>query len=132
MQDAEQLRIAVGRFVRRIREDDAIPAGQSAVLGHLDRDGELPITELAQRERVRHQSMTQTLKLLQSQELIELISDDKDRRRVLARITAAGRGIIDADRQNRAGRIAQTILDELTPDEQEIVSRIPAILLKLT
>ena len=128
---AEDLRTAVGDFVRRMRAADAMPPGQAAVLGHLDRSGPLPITELARREHVRHQSMTRTVGLLAEQGLIALAADEADRRRVLATITAPGADRLRTERERRTAGIARAIREDLDPAEREILARIPAILQKL-
>ncbi|MGX6605850.1 MarR family winged helix-turn-helix transcriptional regulator [Micromonosporaceae bacterium Da 78-11] len=128
---AEDLRTAVGDFVRRMRAADSMPPGQAAVLGHLDRSGALTITELARREHVRHQSMTRTIGLLAEQDLIGLRTADHDRRRVLATITDAGTERLAVERERRTAGIARAIREDLDPDEREIISRIPMILRKL-
>ena len=128
---AEQLRAAVGEFVRAVRAHDSMPAGQSAVLGHLARDGELSITALADRARVRHQSMARTVKLLAGQGLLDPVPDEADRRRVVLRLTPDGRTRMDQLRQDRADWIARAAQDRLSPEEQAILFRMPAILAKL-
>ncbi len=128
LDDAERLRVAIGAFIRRVRDHDTMPPGQAAVLGHLARDGDLSITDLADREKVRHQSMARTVKLLQGQGLIDVVTDPADRRRVSARITATGRTRLDAERQARAAWIAEAIGSRLTLDEQDLVRRIPGLL----
>ncbi len=128
---AEELRAAVGQFVRRVREHDTMPAGQSAVLGHLARDGRLSITALAEREQVRHQSMARTVKLLLGQGLLDSIPDEQDRRRVMLQLTPAGAARMDGLRSDRAGWIARAAADRLTAEERAILFRIPGILSKL-
>ena len=91
---AERLRIAIGDFVREVRQHDTLPANQAAALGYLDRDGPLPITEIARRQQVRHQSIARTVKLLEGQALVELRQDEADRRQVIVRITDAGRSLL--------------------------------------
>ena len=127
---AEELRAAVGDFVRRVRAHDTMPAGQAAVLGHLGRAGSLSIAELARREQVRHQSMTRTVGLLAEQGLVELGTAETDRRQVVVAITGEGSERLATERHARASAIAGA-LRELTPDERSIATRIPEILKKL-
>ncbi|MGA5302661.1 MarR family winged helix-turn-helix transcriptional regulator [Nucisporomicrobium flavum] len=127
---AEELRSAMGDFVRYVREHDTMPRSQTAVLGHLDRSGALPIAELARRERVRHQSMTRTVGLLAEQGLVALAPGETDRRQVVVTITPAGVRRLDAERRHRAAFIAAG-LDTLNGEERAVVARIPAVLRKL-
>jgi DNA-binding MarR family transcriptional regulator len=128
---ADELRAAVGEFVRRGRRDDRMPQGQAAVLGYLDRGGAMSIAELARLEQVKHQSMTRTVNLLSDQGLVALAKDELDRRQIVVAITPAGERALGEERYRRASRIARAIRDDLTDGEQEIVRQLPEILRKL-
>lgn len=128
---AEDLRAAVGDFVRTMRVLDAMPPGQSAVLGHLDRVGELSIADLARREQVRHQSMTRTVNLLRDRGLVTIGASPADRRRVVVTLTEGGGHRLVQERLRRAAGIARALGEELDDEERAIVARIPAILRKL-
>ncbi|GLY88526.1 MarR family winged helix-turn-helix transcriptional regulator [Actinoallomurus iriomotensis] len=128
---AEELRAAIGDFVRRVRLHDRMPRGQAAVLGHLDRTGPLSIADLARREHVKHQTMTRTVHLLHDRALVMLSPDEQDRRRQVVTITESGRRTLDDERRHRASGIARAIRDDLDDDEREVVRRIPEILAKL-
>ncbi|WP_426593489.1 MarR family winged helix-turn-helix transcriptional regulator [Cellulomonas sp. McL0617] len=130
--EAEALRLSAGRFVRHVRSTvGQIPPGQAAVLGYLDRDGRLAITELAERERVRHQSMARTVKLLAEQGMVDLTPDDVDRRRVIVAITSPGRDRLEQQRHDRSSVIAAAIQD-LTPEQRAVLRSVPAVLDALT
>ncbi|MEV0710367.1 MarR family winged helix-turn-helix transcriptional regulator [Nocardia aurea] len=129
--DAEQLRLAVGRFVRHVRSVDTMPAGQAAVLGHLRRDGPSAIVALAERERVRHQTMARTVRLLADQGLVDLGTDANDKRRVIVTLSAAGAARLDDERTSRAAWIARAAQRELTDQERTVLQRLPTVLGKL-
>jgi DNA-binding MarR family transcriptional regulator len=131
VEQAEELRAAVGEFVRRVRAYDRMPPGQVAVLGRLDRSGPLSLAELARRAAVKHQSMTRTVNLLVDQGLVSLGRAEADRRQVVAGITAAGKESLDQERRSRAGVIAEALRANLTARERDIVAQLPAILRKL-
>lgn len=131
LDEAERLRVAVGAFVRRARKYDQMPAAQASALGHLDREGPLPITALAERDRVRHQSMARTVKLLSARGLVDLTRDDHDGRRVVVAIAGSGRDALESERHARAAMIANQIETSLSAAERAIALRIPAILDKL-
>ena len=128
---ADNLRAAVGDFVRRGRHDDRMPQGQAAVLGYLDRTGPMSIADLARLEQVKHQSMTRTVNLLSDHGLVALAKDELDRRQIVVAITSAGEHALGEERYRRASRIARAIRDDLTDEEREIVRRLPEILRKL-
>ena len=60
-QSASELRVVLGRLVRRLRAENTFPATQVAVLARLERDGPQTTSALAAAERVRPQSMAQTV-----------------------------------------------------------------------
>jgi DNA-binding MarR family transcriptional regulator len=129
---AEALRGAAGRFVREVRlRAEGMPAGQAAVLGHLARDGQMAITDLADRQQVRHQSMARTVKLLADQSLVELHPDDADRRRVLVRISHRGQQRLGQERGQRSAAIAAAI-GALPSEQQDRLKTVPALLDSLT
>jgi DNA-binding MarR family transcriptional regulator len=128
---AEELRVAIGDFVRRARLHDEMPPGQAAVLGHLDRAGPLSIADLARLEQVKHQSMARTVGLLADRGLITPGRHEADRRQVVLTLTAAGQAALASARRHRAAGIAQAIRDDLDDAEREIVRRLPEVLRKL-
>ena len=130
---AEALQSAVGDLVRRLRaEPGTLPSGQAAALGYLVRVGELSVADLAGLERVRHQSMTRTIKLLESQGLVELRPDQVDRRRVMVTVLPAGKATLERLRRRRSTWIARAIEAELDPTERAVLRRFPGILSKLS
>jgi DNA-binding MarR family transcriptional regulator len=130
--DAEELRAAIGDFVRRVRVHAEMPPGQAAALGHLDRTGPLSIAELARLERVKHQSMTRTVGLLSEQGWVTLAPHEQDRRQVVVTATAAGRAVLNDERDARAALIDRALRASLTAEELAVLARVPAILRKVT
>lgn len=128
---AEDLRAAVGDFVRHIRTHETMPPGQAAALGHLVRGGAQSIADLARHEDVKHQSMTRTIGLLESQGLVTLAPAAHDRRQTLVTATDAGTARLTEQRRTHAARIAAA-LATLTPEERTLATRIPGLLRKLT
>ena len=128
---AEELRAAIGDFVRRARGNDTMPPGQTSVLGHLARCGPLSIAELARLEQVKHQSMARTVGLLADQALVTLGRHDADRRQVKLTLTTSGSDALASARHARAAGIARTIREDLDDTEREIIRRIPQVLRKL-
>ncbi len=115
---AGELRGVLGQLVRRLRAEHRFPITQGAVLGRLDREGTSSIGRLAEAERVRPQSMAQTVADLEAAGLISRRRDPSDARRSLVELTPEGRAMLEADRRDRAGWLARAIESELTPAER--------------
>ena len=117
---AAELRIVLGRLIRRLRAEYRFGLTQASVLGRLDREGPQYIGELAAAERVRPQSMSQALDELEAEKLIERRPDAADGRRTRIALTAEGRAALEADRAARDGWLSKEIT-QFTPQEQEIL-----------
>lgn len=125
-----ELRVVLGRLIRRLRREHRFPLTQAAVLGRLDRDGPRSIGELAAIESVRPQSMSQTICDLEADGLIVRRPDASDGRRTQVALTARGRAALDADRTSREGWLGQEI-GAFTPEEQEILREAVLLLNRL-
>src|SRR3954471_10431220 len=130
---AHELRTVVGRLVRRLRAAGQIPLPQATVLGRLDREGPLTTSALAAGERVRPQSMAQTVADLEQAGLVQREADPADRRRCLLSLTDEGRAAIQSERSSRKGWLAQAIAEQVTdPAERATLERAVEILRRLT
>ena len=99
---AHELRETVGRLVRRLRAEPGPPFAQLAVLGRLDREGPASISDLAAAERMRPQSMAQTVRDLEDAGLVSRRPDPRGRPALVRR--AHRRRAADAARDPRAAR----------------------------
>jgi DNA-binding MarR family transcriptional regulator len=125
---ASELRIVLGQLVRRLRSEYAFPIAQASVLSRLDREGAQTTSGLAAAERVRPQSMAQTIAELEADGLIARRPDPDDRRQVLIELTARGRNRLVEDRRRREGWLAEAIAAELTPAEQQtLIDAVPLL-----
>ena len=87
---AHELRETLGRLVRRLRAEPGPPVAQLTVLGRLDREGPASISDLAAAERMRPQSMAQTVRDLEAAGLVSRRPDPDDGRRAFVELTPAG------------------------------------------
>lgn len=122
----------LGQLVRRLRAEYAFPVAQASVLSRLDRDGAQTASELAAAERVRPQSMAQTLAELEGAGLIERRPDPEDRRRIQVELTGRGRDRVLEERGKREGWLAAAIAAELSPEEQRTVLAAVPLLRRLS
>jgi len=128
---AADLRVVVGQLIRRLRsEQNLFPLNQASVLGRLDRSGAMSVSDLATAERVRPQSMAQTVGDLEADALVSRAPDPDDRRRALVSLTAAGRAQIEADRRMREGFLVKA-LEQLPEADRETIERAVEILGRL-
>ncbi|MCO5992945.1 MarR family winged helix-turn-helix transcriptional regulator [Actinoallomurus rhizosphaericola] len=128
---AHELRLVVGRLVRRARRPEDLPTPQAAVLGHLDREGPLTTADLAERQRVRHQSMARTVGRLTALGLIAAGPHPSDARKTLLTITDAGRAELQSQRTRRTDWLAEAMASEFDPEEQRDLARAVALLARL-
>jgi DNA-binding MarR family transcriptional regulator len=125
-----ELRVVLGRLIRRLRSEHRFPLTQASVLGYLDRDGPLSIGELAALESVRPQSMSQTVGELEAEGLIERRQDERDGRRMQIALTPSGRAALEIDRAAREGWLGHEIAG-FTVEEQELLREAVALLNRL-
>jgi DNA-binding MarR family transcriptional regulator len=125
---AGELRLVLGQLVRRLRAEYSFPVAQASVLSRLDREGARTTSELAVAERVRAQSMAQTLAELEAAGLIARRPDPDDRRRILIELTELGRDRVLEGRGRREDWLAAAIAAELSPEEQQaLLTAVPLL-----
>ena len=118
---ASELRAVLGGLVRRLRAEHRLPLSHGTVLGRLDREGAQSVSDLAQAERVKPQSMAQTVGDLEADGLVMRRPDPNDRRRAPVELTEAGRVALEADRRRREGWLSTAIAEQLSPREQGVL-----------
>ncbi len=128
---ASELRVVLGRLIRRLRSEHRFSLSQGSVLGRLDREGPQSTSKLASAERVRPQSMGQTVSELETQGLVERRPDPADGRSSLVELTEAGRSELREDRGRREGWLAEAIEENFTVEEREVLDEATRLLARL-
>ncbi len=128
---ASELRVVIGQLVRRLRAEHGFSLAQGAVLGRLDRDGARSTSDLATAERMRPQSMAQTVAELEEGGLISRRPDPADRRRALLELTPRGRETLEGERRQRVGWLIEAITRELSAQEQATLGEAVRLLARL-
>ena len=100
-------------------------------MGRLDRDGAQSVSDLANAEHVRPQSMAQTVSELQCDGLVHKRPDPDDRRRTLVELSDLGAQVIRQERQRREGWLASAIASELDAEEQAVLAHAVTLLKRL-
>ena len=129
---AENLRHAIGELVRAARTADTMPAGEAAILGHLDRGGPQTTAELAHQRGVTHQSASKSVKQLLAEDLVRIEPHETDGRKLLLHITDLGRTRLAEERAQRADWLDAAIRDTLKPAERELLQECVPLLRGLT
>ena len=115
---ATRLRLTVMRLARRLRqqaEQGATPSMLSA-LSTVERLGPLPLSELAQIERVRPPSITKVAARLEEEGLVKRSGDSSDRRVSRITLTTKGKRFIEQNRSRKTAYLARGLRD-LPADE---------------
>jgi DNA-binding MarR family transcriptional regulator len=118
---AHELRETLGRLVRRLRAEPGPSVGRMAVLGRLDRDGPASISDLAASERIRPQSMAQTVHDLETAGLVSRRPDPADGRRAFVELTDAGLDLLQTTRARRETWLTEALERELDASERALV-----------
>jgi len=133
---ASELMTAMTRLRARLRSESA-PGdmrwtwSQLAALGRIVEDGPTTMTDLAQAEHVRRQSMAETVAVLRADGLVESRPDPADGRKVLLLATQQGRDLlktIPAAREAWLGVVLDAMLDG---EEQETLRKAAGIMSRL-
>jgi DNA-binding MarR family transcriptional regulator len=119
------LRMATLRLARRLRAERVDPSlsdGQFAVLGWLNKQGPLTLTQLAERERVSAPSMNRTVNCLEETGYLVREADEADRRRSNIRLTDSGRDIVATTLKKRDAWLT-TRLRDLSKEDRAALAR---------
>jgi DNA-binding MarR family transcriptional regulator len=136
---ATAMRISISRLARRLRverlglggTETVISDIQLAALAALERHDSMTPGELAEHEKVQPPSMTRVIAVLEERGLVTREPHATDRRQVILTVTADGRDLVQRVRRRREAWLAQR-LQELTPDEHQILRAASPILEKIS
>ncbi len=136
---ATAMRISISRLARRLRVERLGLGGtetvvsdiQLAALAALARHDSMTPGELAEHEKVQPPSMTRVIAVLEERGLVRREPHATDRRQVVLTVTDDGRDLVQRVRRRREAWLAQR-LQELTPDERQILRAAAPILEKIS
>jgi DNA-binding MarR family transcriptional regulator len=131
---AQDLRVAIGRVARRLRQLYATERESAAnfielgILVRLQRDGPTSPGTLAAGEGVTSQAIAGVVRELERRALVERTGDQTDRRRVAVAITDAGRELLVSREHVVVDAMVRALADEYTPAERrQLESTIPLL-----
>jgi DNA-binding MarR family transcriptional regulator len=126
---ASQLRIAIARSARRLRQEAGTDLSPSltAALVTVERHGPLTPSELAARERVQRPTVTGLVFRLEEAGLIARAADPTDGRSSLITVTPAGRKLLAAGRTRKDAFLSER-LDALGAEDRATLERAATLL----
>ncbi|QKV72515.1 MarR family transcriptional regulator [Amycolatopsis sp. Hca4] len=128
---SNDLRVALGRLVRRLRQGYVagdLTTPERSVLSRLDREGPATPGCLADLERVKPQAMGVTLAGLVDRGLVERRKDESDGRKVVMSVTEDGVRLLVDKRSRTTQLMADALAGKFTEAEQrELIAAIPLI-----
>lgn len=133
---AADLMTAMTRLRARLRSEST-PSdmrwtwSQLAALGRIVQEGPTTVSDLAQAEHVRRQSMAETVAALRADGLVQARPDPADGRKTLLVATGAGRDLLTGIPAAREAWLSVVIAGTLDRDEQETLRRAAEIMARL-
>lgn len=126
---AAQLRLAVARTARRLRQEagGGLTPSQTAALATIQRHGPLTPSELAERERIKRPSATRLIANLESEGLVAKTPDPDDGRSCLVALTAQGTALLGEVRTRKDAYLAER-LRKLSAEDRATLRRAAEIL----
>jgi len=131
---AQDLRVAIGRVARRLRQlyaterDSAASFIELGILVRLERDGPTSPSTLAAGEGVTSQAIAGVVRELERRALVERTGGQTDRRRVAVAITDAGRELLMSREHVVVDAMVTALADEYTPAERrQLESAVPLL-----
>ena len=118
---AEDLRRAVGVFVRAVRDATDGRSAQAETLSLLDHQGPMSVATLSQARNVTHQTMRLVVAQLEAAGMVCRAPNPADRRGHLVSISEAGRAETMRGRHTRASRIEEIIRNTLSRDDRAVL-----------
>jgi len=131
---ASDLRVVLGRLVRRLREQTEgsdLTRSQSSVLARLERDGAATATALARAEGVRPQSMAKIVAALEEAGLISGSPDPSDGRKNVLSLTGSAREQFRSGRLAKEDWLTRAIAAGLSPEETDRLAQCTELLERL-
>jgi DNA-binding MarR family transcriptional regulator len=136
-QVAHDLRLAVGRLARRLRQLYALHRGDQvsfielAVLSRLHRDGPATASQLANGERVTAQAVGAAIGALDQRGLVQRTPDAHDRRKTIVSLTDPGRSAFTVREQAVIDRLVQAVASGCTAAERRQLAAAAPLLERL-
>ena len=129
-----ELRISLGKLIRRVREQASagdFTSAQQSVLLRLERDGPATVSALARAESVRPQSMRITVAGLEAIKAVSGKPDPTDGRQTLIDLTPGFRKTVKVSRAAKEDWLTRALQAQLSSQEQKELAAAVRLLQRL-
>ncbi len=131
---AARLRMSMSRLLKvirsEVRHDELLSLTERSTLSMVYQNSEMLPSELAAKEKVTSQSMSQIINKLSRNGYIEKTPSTEDKRKVIITITSKGKEFIELKRSKSQEWLEKAISEKTTEAEKEILMRAITILTK--
>jgi DNA-binding MarR family transcriptional regulator len=131
---ANQLRVAIGAFKRRIQEvssEGELSNPQVTALARLDRLGPMTTAGLARHEQISPQAMGATIASLEKLGLVARSADAADARRSILTLTPDGLAAVRSGRNARVDTITALLEESFSAEEIELLAAAAPLIQRL-
>ena len=132
---ASRLRISVSRLVKvmrsEVKHDESLSLTERSTLSMVYQHSKMLPSELAAKEKVTGQSMSQIINKLSQNGYLEKTPSLEDKRKVIITITSKGKEFIELKRSKSQEWLAKAISEKTTKDEKETLMSAILVLTKL-
>jgi DNA-binding MarR family transcriptional regulator len=133
---AVNLKRTMTRLVKIMRsemeQNEPFSLTELSTLGTISRHSGITPSELAAKEKVTNQSVSQIIKKLSGRGYIKKTRSQKDKRKMLLRITSGGKEYIEHRLHKKREWLSKSIMEKTTQSEKEILQKTVVIFRKLT
>lgn len=131
---ASELRVSMSRLLkvlkREVKHDDLLSLTERSTLSCIYQQSEMLPSELAAKEKVTSQSMSQIINKLYLNGYIEKTPSTEDKRKTIISITSKGKEFIELKRNKTNEWLAKIISEKTTDEEKEVLMGAIKILTK--
>lgn len=130
-----KLRLVVTALHKALRKQGTQASSYSMTeletIGYIYRNGAMLPSDLAASTRISAPSMSQILKKMEEQKIIERTPSTTDRRKVYVSMTASGRDMVESSRYSKDEYLRGLIETKLTVPERELLEKALPVLERL-
>jgi DNA-binding MarR family transcriptional regulator len=126
---AARIRLAVARLQRIMRQQamGGLNLAEGSCLAIIDHHGPLSLSDVASRENLSAPTVTKIVTRLESQGLIERLTDPSDRRVSLVAVSRKGSALLERIRSSRTAYLVRR-LNELSEDDRaRLLAALPVL-----
>jgi DNA-binding MarR family transcriptional regulator len=134
LQSSDDLRVAIGRIARRIKqlyEAGENTFSETSLLARLNRAGPATLGALAATEHVRPQAIVALVNGLEERGFVTRRPDPSDGRKVVVALTERGRSALADKGQVVTQRLAAVLLTAFSPEERAQLTEVLPLLERL-